>query len=100
MGEDQVALESGRVTGGNLHAGKLAETGVYAVNGVVTPGRRRNPVSSLMDRPFRGPVDPHREFLAVDAFKVGKGHGTGGEGEGAHPVPPKMRFFRELKPIR
>ena len=84
-------MQRRRILCRDLDRGELAETGVHAVNGIFARHGPSDAGMGVFDCGAAGGVEPHRCLFAVDAGQIVQSGRAGGEGQGGHDWPPKMR---------
>ena len=82
----EVTLQSAQIPVRHAHSRKIAETGVHAVDGIVTLGDLRDHLGRLLYLTLRGAIEAYRDVAARDRDDVRDREIVPGEAEG--------RYFR------
>src|SRR2546428_5798271 len=89
----EVALQSAQILVRDTHRRQIAETGVHAVDGIVTFGDLRDHLGRLLYLTLRGAIEAYRDVAARDRDDVGDREVVAGEAQGRY-----FRFSRYQRP--
>lgn len=90
----RVALQGGRVFGGDAQGRQFAKTGVHPVDRNVASSSSTDRSSSSLDPRTGSAVQRDGQFFAVDARQLRQGGLAGNKGMSGQRTPPIMRWCR------